>query len=181
MRERARGKKDALEAEFAEEIPSNVSLPKALVWLVLGLAVLLGSARLVVWGAVELAQEFGVSELVIGLTVVALGTSLPELAASVVSAVKKEHDIAIGNVVGSNMFNLLGVLALPGAIRPGPVDHAVLTRDMPWMFGVTALLFVTARGFAVRSKLTRLNGAVLVLAYVAYIGWLLVQTSGIRW
>jgi cation:H+ antiporter len=177
MRERKDGEQeDALSEEFAEEIPEGMSMGKAIFWLVVGLLVLLGSARLVVYGASEVARHFGVSDLVIGLTVVALGTSLPELAASVVSAMKNEHDIAIGNVVGSNMFNLLGVLAFPGLIRPGEVGPAVLTRDFPVMLGVTILLWLKARGFYKKSELTRFNGATLVLIYVGYVAWLFIDT-----
>ncbi len=169
------GESDALSDEFAEEIPEGMSMGRSIFWLVLGLFVLLGAARLVVYGASEVARYFGVSDLVIGLTVVALGTSLPELAASVVSAMKNEHDIAIGNVVGSNMFNLLGVLALPGLIRPSDVGPDVLTRDFPVMIGVTLLLWLKARGFYKKSQLTRFNGGVLVLIYAIYIGWLFVD------
>ncbi len=168
---------DPLETEFAQEIPKEMPLRVAILWTVVGLAVLLGSARLVVWGGEEVADYFGISDLVIGLTVVAIGTSLPELAASVVSAMKNEHDIAIGNVVGSNMFNLLAVLSLPGAIAPGPVDRAVLARDFPTMFGLTVLLLIMARGFKVKSVVARWQGALLVLCFASYIGYLFVTAS----
>lgn len=176
LRERRTSEHDPIEAEIVEELPDRMSNEKALLWVAVGLAVLLGSARLIVWGASSVAVYFGVPNLVIGLTIVALGTSLPELAASVASALKNEHDIAIGNVVGSNMFNLLGVLALPGLIHPGEVNGEVLTRDMPVMFGVTILLWIKARGFMAKSKLTRFNGIVLVATYVGYIGWLVYET-----
>jgi cation:H+ antiporter len=104
----------------------------------------------------------------IGLTVIALGTSLPELAATLISALRNEHDIAIGNIVGSNIFNLLAVLGLPGLIRPVAVDHAVLTRDYPAMAGLTVLLFVMAYGFTGPARLTRLDGALLLVAFGAY-------------
>lgn len=172
----ARGGKEPLEAEFAEEIPKDMPLGIALLWTAVGLALLLASARVVVWGGASVAQYFGVSDLVIGLTVVAVGTSLPELAASVIAAMKNEHDIAIGNVVGSNMFNLLAVLALPGVIAPAPVDEGVVERDFPVMFGVTILVLVMARGFRVRSTLTRFAGAILVACFVAYLVLLFVQT-----
>ena len=169
-------KGDPLEEEFAEEIPQDMPLSRAILWTVVGLALLLGSARLVVWGAESIARDLGVSELVIGLTVVAIGTSLPELAASVAAAMKNEHDIAIGNVVGSNMFNLLCVLALPGAIAPGPVEPSVLSRDFPVMAGLTVLLLVLARGFRVRSQVTRPAGALLVVCFASYLVLLFVQT-----
>jgi arabinose-5-phosphate isomerase len=114
----------------------------------LGLVVLMVSSRMLVWGSVEIAHALGVSDLVIGLTIVAIGTSLPELAASVMSALKGEHDIAIGNVIGSNMFNLLAVLGLPGLIHPAAIDPAVVTRDFPVMIGLTLLLLVLAYGVA---------------------------------
>lgn len=168
---------DALEAEFAEEIPKDLTLGMSILWTIVGLVVLLGSARLVVWGGENVASYFGVSDLVIGLTAVAIGTSLPELAASVVSAMKNEHDIAIGNVVGSNMFNLLVVLALPGVIAPGAVAREVLLRDFPMMFGLTVLLLLMAKGFKVDSRLNRGHGAILVLCFVGYLVFLFWTTA----
>jgi len=171
---------DALEREFRQEQPPAMSTSRALAWLLIGLLVLLGSARVVVWGGVAIAQFFGVDDLVIGLTVVAIGTSLPELAASVVSARKGEHDIAIGNVIGSNMFNLLGVLALPGIIAPGPLPQEIITRDYPVMFGLTVLLLVLARGFRERSRVTRPDGVLLVACYVVYVAWLVISAGPAR-
>jgi len=110
----------------------------------------------------------GVSDLVIGLTVVAVGTSLPELAASVTSALKREPEIAIGNVIGSNMFNILGVLAMPGLIHPGGFDMAVLSRDFPIMFGLTIVLLLMAYGFRGPGRISRLNGVLLLLVFGAY-------------
>lgn len=159
---------DPMAAEYAAEIPTDLSLGQSLGWLLFGLILLIGSSRLLVWAAVGIAQEFGVSDLVIGLTIVALGTSLPELAASIVSALKNEPDIAIGNVVGSNMFNLLAVLGLPGIINPGPIDPQVLTRDMPVMTALTVALLLMAYGFRGEGRINRLEGAVLVLAYAGY-------------
>lgn len=166
---------DALSEEFDQEVPSDMPTIKAVGWFTLGLVVLLGSSRLLVWGATEVARDFGVSELIIGLTVVAFGTSLPELAASVMAALKDEHDIAVGNIIGSNMFNLLGVLALPGIIAPGRFDSAVVTRDFPIMFGVTVLLLVLVRGFGEKGRLGRPAGVVLVTCYFAYMGLLYTQ------
>jgi len=121
-----------------------------------------------VWGAVGIAEAFGVSDLVIGLTIVALGTSLPELAASVASALKNEPDIAIGNVIGSNMFNLLAVLGIPGIIRPDAVDAAVLSRDMPVMVGLTVALLAMAWGFRGEGRINRFEGALLLTCYIGY-------------
>ena len=128
-------------------------------------------------GGRRIARGVGVSELVIGLTLVALGTSLPELAASIAAARQNEQDIAVGNIVGSNMFNLLGVLGLPGVIAPGAtVDHALVTRDFPIMFGVTVLLIVTAATNK-HSHISRRMGFVLVCLFVVYFVMLFVQPS----
>ncbi|MGA7799792.1 MAG: calcium/sodium antiporter [Gammaproteobacteria bacterium] len=169
---------DPMAKEYANEIRADLSTRAALVWVAIGLGVLLLSSRMVVWGAVGVAHTFGVSDLIIGLTVVALGTSLPELAASIVSARKGEHDIAIGNVIGSNMFNLLAVLGLPGVIRPGPVDPAVLTRDYPVMFGLTIGLFLMAYGLRTPGRINRLEGAILVLCYCGYQTFLYCSARG---
>lgn len=161
-------KEDPLESEFAEEMPEAMSTGKAVFWLLFGIVILLASSRLLVWGAVNIAQAFGISDLVIGLTIVAIGTSMPELMASIVSAMKKEHDIAIGNIIGSNMFNLLGVLALPGMIHPGGFLPEVLARDFPWMLGLTLALFVFSFGFRGNGRINRFEGGALFAAYCGY-------------
>jgi len=166
------GQADSAAAEFEGEIPKDMPTNKALFWLFFGVIVLLVSSKVLVWGAVNIAKDFGVSDLMIGLTIVAVGTSMPELMASVMAALKKEHDIAIGNIIGSNMFNLLGVMALPGLIAPGVFDAAVLSRDFPWMIGLTLLLFVMAYGFRAPGRITRWEGAILLTAYVGYMVWL---------
>ena len=163
---------DVLAAELEQEIPADVSLGRAVFWLLLGMAVLIASARLLVWGAVEVAQALGISDLVIGLTVVAIGTSLPELAASITAARKGEHDIAIGNVIGSNIFNLVGVMALPGVIAPGAIDPAVLLRDYPLMLGLTVLLLLCAWGPRANRHISRVEGGGLLAIYVGYLSYL---------
>lgn len=165
---RAQGTVEPMAREFAGEMPVDVPMPRALGLLVLGGVVLLASSRLLVWGAVGIAHALGVSDLVIGLTVVALGTSLPELAATLASAFRNEHDIAIGNVVGSNIFNLLAVLGLPGLIHPLTIEPEVMTRDYPVMAGLTVLLFVMAYGFRGPPRLNRPAGALLLLSFLAY-------------
>ena len=162
---------DPMEAEYEQEIP-RISTPRALLWLALGMVLLLGSSRALVWGAVNIAHALGISDLIIGLTVVAVGTSLPELAASVISALRKEPDIAIGNVIGSNMFNLLAVLGLPGVIMPHALEPEVLSRDFPYMIGLSIALFAMAYGFKGDGRLNRWEGLLLLLAYFAYLGWL---------
>ena len=108
------------------------------------------------------------TDLVIGLTVVAIGTSLPELAASVMSALKKEPDIAIGNVIGSNMFNLLAVLGTPAVIAPMQLENGILSRDYPFMIGLSIALFTMAYGFRGTGQVNRLEGGLLLLAYISY-------------
>ncbi len=154
-----------------DEIPADMKTSTAIFWILVGLVLLLASSRLLVWGAVEIALGLGVSELVIGLSVVAFGTSLPELAASVMAARRGEHDLAVGNVIGSNMFNTLGVLALPGLIYPHSVGVNVLRRDLPAMFAVTLLFFVMAKFFLRPSHISRVEGGILVGAFVGYISW----------
>jgi cation:H+ antiporter len=171
LRERPDGP-DILETEYAAELPTKVGNGVAAFWLVVGLVVLLASSRLLVWSAVNLATSLGVSDLVIGLTIVAVGTSLPELAAAVMAAIKREDDIALGNIVGSNTFNTLAVLGLPGLIAPGPFSPEVLTRDMPIMVTLTVLLFGMAYGFRKPGSISRAKGALLVSAFVGY-QWLL--------
>lgn len=159
---------DPLGTEFSEQIPRDMRTGVALLWLAVGLTVLLFSSRLLVWGAVGIAQALGVNDLIIGLTIVALGTSLPELAASVVSALKREHDIAVGNVIGSNLFNLLVVLGLPGLIQPLEIGAEVLNRDYPAMIGLTLLFFLMAYGFRGPGTIHRSKGALLLTCYVGY-------------
>jgi cation:H+ antiporter len=175
-----RGRGDALEADTEQELAAHaMTIKTAVFWLVAGLVLLIVSSRVLVWGAVSIAAALGVSDLIIGLTIVALGTSLPELAASVMAARKGEHDIAIGNIVGSNMFNLLAVIGIAGVIAPMPaLAPEVLTRDWPVMMAMTALLFVTAYGFRGPGRINRLEGALLLSAYVAYNTWLVLSVTG---
>ncbi|MCU7835228.1 MAG: calcium/sodium antiporter [gamma proteobacterium symbiont of Taylorina sp.] len=159
---------DSLEQEFSDEIPTDMSTSIAFLWLFIGLIVLLISSRLLVWGAVNIAHEYHVSELVIGLTIVAIGTSLPELAASISSALKNEHEMAIGNVIGSNMFNLLGVLGIPGIMGGAVLEPSVLGRDYPVMIILSILLFIFAYGFKGKGKINRIEGSILLICYISY-------------
>ncbi len=176
------GRGDALEQETEQELAEpSMTLGKAIFWLLAGLLLLVVSSRILVWGAVEIATALGVSDLIIGLTIVALGTSLPELAATVVAARKGEFDIAIGNVVGSNMFNILAVAGIAGSIMPMPeLLPEVLTRDWPMMMGLTAALFLMAYGFRNKGRITRLNGALLVGAFTIYNIWLVLDVMASR-
>ncbi len=148
----------------------------AIFWLVAGLAALMISSKMLVWGATSIAQAFGISDLVIGLTIVAIGTSLPELAASVASALKGHHDIAIGNIIGSNIFNLLAVLPIPGLIAPLVIDSVVIERDYMTMLGLTiGLIAIIALSFR-RGSIPRFTGVILLAAYIAYMALLYVQS-----
>ncbi|WP_462327855.1 calcium/sodium antiporter [Desulfobaculum sp.] len=168
-------KPDALGDEIAAQAPEkSMPLARAVFWLVCGLVLLIASSRLLVWGAVEIARVFGVSDMIIGLTIVAIGTSLPELASSVIAARKGEHDIALGNVIGSNLFNTLAVVGIAGTITPFAVAPETLTRDMLLMGGLTASLFILGYGFWNRpGRINRVEGTALVLVYAAYTTWLI--------
>ncbi|MCE8014615.1 calcium/sodium antiporter [Halomonas sp. MCCC 1A17488] len=161
---------DTPDANPAGEIP-DMTLKRALSWLVVTLLLLSLSSRALVWGASELARGLGISELVIGLTVVAVGTSLPELAACVASALKRHHDLAIGNVIGSNLFNLLAVLPIPALIAPGAPHPDAAGRDYRVMLLLTlalAILLLWQR----QGRLGRLVGGAFLTTYAAYLVWL---------
>lgn len=173
---------DELLAEVQKEtlVPIENGLGRPLLNLLMGLVFLLLSSRMLVWGAVELATLARVSELVIGLTVVAVGTSLPELASTLVAVRKGEHDMALGNVVGSNMFNTLAVVGIASSICPFPVETEVLTRDFPVMSLLTLSLFVAGYSRKGRGRINRVEGALLLLAFVGYTSWLVVQVLQAR-
>lgn len=162
---------DTLGTEVEDEMSQHpLPLGRALIWLLLGLVGLVLSSRLLVWGAVVLARGFGVSDLIIGLTIVAIGTSLPELASSIMAARKGEHDIALGNVLGSNMFNTLSVVGIAGLIHPMAPGPEVLERDMLVMSLLTLSVFVLGYGFGKQrgGRINRIEGLLLLLAYVGY-------------
>ena len=161
-------KTDPIVHEFEEEMPAKMSTAKASFWFTIGLILLLVGSKLLVLGAVNIAEALGVSDVIIGLTIVAIGTSLPELAATLMSAWKKEHDIAIGNIIGSNMFNLLAVLGIPGAIKPGPVPEGILERDFPVMIALTIMLFAMSYGFRRDGRINRIEGGVLFACFIGY-------------
>lgn len=168
------GKADSLGDEMQTEVDAyDLPLKKAIFWLVVGLIILVLSSRLLVWGAVDIAVALGVSDLIIGLTIVAIGTSLPELASSLMAVKKGEHDMAIGNVIGSNMFNTLTVVGIAGLISPMAVDPEVLRRDVAVMAGLTLVLFAFAYGFRGRQgRINRIEGALLLSAFIAYTAYL---------
>lgn len=169
-----KGDKDALADEYDEEINSNEGTVKThVMWLIAGLLLLVASSRMLVWGAVEVSTFFGVSDTIIGLTVIAIGTSLPELASSLMAVKKGEHDLAIGNVIGSNMFNTLAVVGIAGTIQPMAVGSEFLYRDVMVMFASTIALFIFCIGIKRQGRLNRLEGGAFVLAYAAYTYWLI--------
>lgn len=151
----------------------TMPIRRALFWLVAGLVLLIISSRILVWGAVEIAHSFGVSDLIIGLTIVAVGTSLPELASSIIATRKGEHDIAIGNVLGSNLFNTLAVVGIAGLIQPLAVEPAIFNRDMLVMGIVTLSLFGFGYGFTGPGRINRLEGAILLACYIGYTVYLI--------
>ncbi len=159
---------DAFTEEVVGDLPGHMPAKHALFWLIAGLILLTISSKLLVWGAVNIAHAFGVSDLIIGLTIIAVGTSLPELAASITGALRKEDDIVIGNVVGSNLFNTLGVLAVPGLIAPAKLPAGLMERDIPILFILTIALFIMAYGFRGTGRINRYEGGILLVAFVLY-------------
>ncbi len=153
-----------LEAEIPKDIPTRV----AIFWLIVSLIVLPASSHFLVEGAVGIARTLHVSDTVIGLTIVAFGTSLPELATALTSAFRKEDDLAIGNIIGSNMFNLLGVLGIAATINPVAIQPMILARDFPVMFLLTGLMFLLASDFRGPGRIGRTAGALLLAIFVGY-------------
>lgn len=162
-------KGDLLQKETEEELPSNVKTSSAVMWVAVGLVLLPLSAHFMVESAVVIARFFGMSDLVIGLTIIALGTSLPELAASIAGVLKGEDDLALGNIIGSNIFNLLAVLAMPGLIAPGAIDPNAASRDMYAMLAVTVLLFAFSFSLKGGRCINRWEGGALFMCYCAYV------------
>ncbi|SDT20213.1 cation:H+ antiporter [Halopseudomonas xinjiangensis] len=169
-----RGRGDALETEYDAELKANaMPLKPALIWLFVGLLLLVLSSRVLVWGAVSIAQSLGVSDLIIGLTIVAIGTSLPELASSIAAIRKNEHDLALGNVIGSGLFNTLAVVGIAAGIMPLSVDSVVLYRDWVVMAALTLALFIMGIGLRGRQgRINRVEGGILLCVYAAYTGYL---------
>lgn len=171
---------DPLAEEFDAEIPKNVPTQKAVFWLVVGLIVLPISSTILVEGATTIARFMGVSDIVIGLTVVALGTSLPELATAVTAALNKEDDLAIGNIIGSNIFNLLGVLGIAASIQPIELLPIFLARDFPAMFLITGALYLMAADFHGPGRIGRRSGGVLLILFASYITMVWVSSTHVN-
>ncbi|WP_141319818.1 calcium/sodium antiporter [Halomonas halmophila] len=175
IRQGAKTTSDALSTDTEESLAQHsMTLRAGLIWTALGLVLLVVSSRLLVWGAVSIAQSFGVSDLIIGLTVVAVGTSLPELASSISALRRREHDLVLGNVVGSNLFNTLGVVGLAALIAPIEVASEVLLRDWSLMMAMTLLMSVFALGWRGRAgRINRLEGGALMAMYLVYTGFMI--------
>lgn len=159
---------DPINQDFEAEIPKNVAMPRAIMWLVIGLVALLLGAHLLVKGSISIAEFFGVSDVVIGILLVAVGTSLPELAVSLVSALRGEYGLAIGNIVGSNIFNLLGVIGVAATISPIGVEQSVLSLHIFVMVAFTLVLFAMTHDYDGKSELSRIEGFALLAAFIGY-------------
>ncbi|MBC3621072.1 calcium/sodium antiporter [Vibrio metschnikovii] len=166
---------DTLLAECESEIPTDVSNKKAIIWVVIGLILLPFAASMLVDNSVIIAKYFGMSDLVIGLTIIAVGTSLPELAASLAGVLKGEDDMAVGNIIGSNVFNILAVMGIPGILNPSILSDSIMGRDFWVMLAVSLLLVIMALGKS--RSINRLEGAVLFIIFIAYQGYLLMNMA----
>jgi len=163
-------KKDRLGEVVAQELSQVMELKRAILFTVFGLIFLVISSQILVWGGVEIAQHFGISDLIIGLTIVAVGTSLPELASCIAAVKKNEHELALGNIIGSNMFNTTIVIGIAATIAPSSLENAVLVRDFPVMAVLAIALFVMGYSFfrTGKGRINRWEGAALLLCYIAY-------------
>jgi cation:H+ antiporter len=166
---------DPIKQDYEAEIPDNVRTRMAVFWLALGLVTMLGGAHLLVDGAIAITLSMGVSEVVIGILLVALGTSLPELAVSLVSALKGEYGLAIGNIVGSNIFNLLAVVGVAVTIAPSALEPSVLSLHIFVMVAFTLVLFAMTYDYDGKSELSRIEGLALLTAFLAYDSYVVVQ------
>ncbi|WP_404357906.1 calcium/sodium antiporter [Methylotuvimicrobium sp. KM1] len=171
---------DSFEKEMESELQAHaMTLGRALFWVAVGLVLLVVSSQMLVSGAVTIAQSLGVSDLIIGLTIVAIGTSLPELASSVIAAKKGEHDIALGNIIGSNLFNTTAVVGIAGAIHPMTIPEDILIRDWPVMAALTASLFVLGYSYNGGGRINRIEGGLLLSAYIGYTCYLIFSVTTI--
>lgn len=166
---------DPIKKDFEAEIPDDVSMKSAVLWVVVGLSTLLLGADWLVTGAMGIAQTLGVSEVVIGITIVAFGTSLPELAVSLISVLKGEYGLAIGNIVGSNIFNLLAVIGIAAAIEPMTLHPSVLSLHIFVMVAFTLVLFAMTYDYDGKARLSRLEGVALLAAFIAYDSYVIMQ------
>ncbi|WP_413401198.1 calcium/sodium antiporter [Pseudoalteromonas sp. KJ71-7] len=174
---RAKNQDDPFVSEACDEVPDNVPTKKAVLWLVVGMILLPVSSHFLIGSAVDIAKYFGLSDLVIGLTIIAIGTSLPELAASIAGVLKNEDDLALGNIVGSNIFNILAVLPLAGLINPSVIDASVANRDVIIMIGATLALIAMSLNFRGQRRINRVEGGLLIVAFMIYQGYIFSQVG----
>ncbi len=167
---------DPIESEYSEDIPSGISPRKAWMWIAIGLAVLVIGSEFLVSGAKNFAQALGISELVVGVTVLAVGTSLPELAVSIVSIRKGHHGLALGNIIGSNAFNTLAVLGIAAVIHPAKLDLDTVRLHLPVMLAFTVAFFFMAYNYNGSIRLNRFSGAALLIGFVVYHSYVAVLT-----
>lgn len=172
---RAKNQDDPFVSEACEDVPNDVSTKSAVFWLVIGMILLPISSHFLVGSAVDIAKYFGLSDLVIGLTIIAIGTSLPELAACIAGVLKNEDDLALGNIVGSNIFNLLAVLPLAGIINPSIIDPSAANRDALIMIAATVVLMAMSLNFKGARCINRVEGGFLLVAFIAYQGYIFSQ------
>ncbi|WP_199525459.1 calcium/sodium antiporter [Pseudoalteromonas sp. bablab_jr011] len=172
---RAKNQDDPFVSEACEDVPDNVSTRSAVLWLVVGMILLPISSHFLVGSAVDIAKYFGLSDLVIGLTIIAIGTSLPELAACIAGVLKNEDDLALGNIIGSNIFNLLAVLPLAGIINPSVIDPSAANRDALIMIAATIVLIAMSLNLKGARRINRIEGGFLLVAFIAYQGYIFSQ------
>jgi cation:H+ antiporter len=174
---RTKNQTDPFVSEACDEVPNDVPTKKAVIWLVIGMVLLPVSAHFLIDSAVDIAKYFGLSDLVIGLTIIAIGTSLPELAASIAGVLKNEDDLALGNIVGSNIFNILAVLPFAGIINPSVIDPSVANRDILIMIGATVALIIMSLNFRGAQRINRVEGGLLLIAFLGYQGYIFSQVG----
>jgi cation:H+ antiporter len=167
---------DAIEAEFASEIPTDMKQSLAIWRIILGFALLIGGAKALVWGGENIARELGISDTVLGITVIAVGTSLPEMAVSALAARKGEHALAFGNIIGSNGFNMLAVLGIATAIHPATLDAATISLHFPAMLTFTVAFFFMAYNYKGTINVSRWAGAALLISFIAYHTYVAIET-----
>lgn len=170
---RSGNKDDPLVSEACDEVPNDVPTKHAVFWLILGMVLLPVSSHYLIESAVDIAKYFGMSDLLIGLTIIAIGTSLPELAACVAGVLKNEDDLAMGNIIGSNIFNILAVLSIAGILNPATLDANIAQRDIYIMLGATVALIAMSLSLKGRRRINRVEGAMLLAAFIGYMFYII--------
>jgi len=164
---------DPLVAEACDEVPNDIPTSKAILWLVVGMVLLPISSSYLIDAAVDIAKYFGMSDLLIGLTIIAIGTSLPELAACIAGVLKNEDDLAMGNIIGSNIFNILAVLSIAGILNPADIDANIAHRDIYIMLGATFILIAMSLSLKGTRRINRIEGGLLLAAFIGYMYYII--------